>query len=91
MDEALGAVDGVDDPAVVGVALGAALLLAENRVAGEEPGDALADDLLRLAVGPGDGRGVGLGLDRDLGVEVSERPPAREVGGVGGDGEQFTE
>ena len=63
------AVDRVDDPHPVGVALDAALLAAD-RVVGEPPAELLADHRLDGEVGLGDRRGVG--LPRDLGVVAEE-------------------
>ena len=61
--ELVGAVDGVDDPAVIGLGPGEAELLSDDPGLGERRLDSPAKGLLGFAVGGGDGARVGLRLD----------------------------
>ena len=74
-------VDGIDDPARLGVGgPGVALLLAEHGVARVRLGDAFAQQRLGFTVGRRDERAVVLALDGVLGAVVAHRD---RVGGVG--------
>ena len=61
--QALGAVDRVDDPNAVGVQSGVLVFLAQDAVGGKDVGDLLAHRGLNGAVSVGHGRIVGLGFD----------------------------
>ena len=70
--ERLGAVDRIEDPPPTGGAGGRGLLLSEHPVSGEQLGQPLAQEPLRVAVGGGDRRAVALALH--LEVDGAEPP-----------------
>ena len=85
MDERLGAVDRVENPAEAARARPLGKLLAEDAVVGKRRGDALPQVLFRPAVGHGDRRVVALQLDvQVVAAEVFERDPAGLAGGLNG-------
>ena len=84
-DERFGAVDGIDDPGIRGVAGipgGLAVFLADKGVIGPPCLDEPAQLLFRLAVGDGDRRVVGLAFGHQTGLEIGQRHPARLPGCV---------
>ena len=64
--EALGAVDGIENPAKSACAFDLAQFFAQNRIVGKVLGDALSQERLGAAIGRGDGRRVGLALDHEV-------------------------
>ena len=88
MDEGLGAIDGVDDPAQAGSSALAAVLLAQDGVLGVAGFDLGAQVLLGLAVGLGDGCSIRLGIHRHTIVEVRQGELPGLVGDVAGKCEQ---
>lgn len=84
-DEALGAVDGVENPAI-GLVVSAALFFAKDRFAGVAGLDEGADLAFGLLVGDGDGGRVFLDFDFQLVAEVGKGKPACAVGRFEGKG-----
>ena len=83
-DEAAGAVDRVDDPAIAGGAGRVAEFLAEEAVVGEFAEQDFAHQIFGAAVGHGDGALVRLPFDGDALIEVFQRELPRLLGGVQG-------
>ena len=90
-DEALGAVDGIDDPAKRRPAAVGAVLFADHRVVRVPRGNRLPDQLLGAAIGARDRRGVGLELDGDPGLIVLEGHTARVERDLKREGEVLVE
>jgi len=79
-DEAVGAVDRVDDP-TPRAATGGLELLALDRIARAGSFELVAYHLLGLAVGVADQCEIGFGLDEEvLGSEARHRDPLRSIG-----------
>jgi hypothetical protein len=77
-DEALGPVDGVENPGESAGAGRAAEFFTQNPIVGKRSGDAGAEKFLRGAVGDGDRRLVGLLLNSVIVLlKVLERQTAR--------------
>ena len=90
MDERLGAVDRVEDPAAGGAGgAGEPELLAQDGVVGEASLDARAQELFGAAVGDRHRGEIGLGLDLDPGLVVGQRRASRLVGDLDREVEQL--
>ena len=83
-DESLGAVDRIEAPHQLGLAMLAGELLALDAVVGKPRPDQVAHDALGLAIGDRDRALVGLVVDRDrcaIVAAAEPRPPDRRVRG----------
>jgi len=64
-DEGLGAIDGVDDPAIVCILLMRTELFADDAMVRVTGGNRSAQRLLGVTISGGDRRLIGLGIDGD--------------------------
>ena len=84
IDECLGAIDRIENPAMRRAGIGLTLFLAQNAVVRIACGDQLAHQALGLAVRDGHRRIVGLGIRHDAGLEVAQGDAPGQPGELAG-------
>ena len=86
VDERLGAVDGIENPAIAAFAFPFGKFLAQNGVVGKGFGDHAPQFRFRQPIGHGDRRIVGLEIDGQIVLaKIFQRDIARHPGGMNGE------